>query len=235
MSKKKKRSTKVDKNYSAVIIVLTVVLAALIVAALALSGPGGETGNGGETHGTEPQATDGVDPTNGSENTGAAGGGNDPAPVGTSEPAVIVDPAFTLPPVVEPTEPAVLPTIGQEESSYEHWLAAGMVMAASMEYPDFQVLGIYAASETPVAYHATSSGAYVHIMTGGEELLIHSVPLDGERSTTGTTDLYTAQLGFATFDPVAVGSVDLGSMEKLELEDLSDLISQSLLVSLYGR
>lgn len=248
MSKRKRRSTKVDKNYAVVIIALTVVLAALIVVAIMLTGPGRTPGGNDAAGGAQLQATDGstgnaagTEDPNQPDSTGnttesSTGPSADGDGEKTTEPtAETTAPVQTQPVIVEPTEPAVLPTVGQEESSYEQWLAAGMVMAISMEYPDFELLGIYAASETPVAYHATSSGAYVHFRSGGGEILIHSAPLDAERSVSGTTDLYTAQLGFATFDQVAVGSADLGGMEKLELEALSDLISQSLLVSIYGR
>lgn len=134
----------------------------------------------------------------------------------------------------ETVPPAVWNTIPDIGGTYEQWLSAAMFMAVTLEYPEFELVGIYAASETEVADMAVSQGAYILLRADGQELLLHSVPLNGERTEAGTTDLYTAQLGFATFD-VVENSVDLSQLQELSLEDLGEMITYSVLVSLYSR
>lgn len=138
-------------------------------------------------------------------------------------------PEQTVPVYTDPTAP-----IPELDGSYEHWLSAAMVMAVSLEYPQFELEGVWAASATELSESANSAGAFLLIRVNGREVLIHSRPLSGERSQTGTRDLYTAQLGFATFDEVDRSSVDLSKLKELKLEQLSDMIAQSLLVTLYG-
>ena len=123
--------------------------------------------------------------------------------------------------------------IQRADASYERWLAAGMVTAISMQYPDFSIEGIYLSGETALSDKSESAGAYVVFTADGAETAIHSVPLDAERTDAGTTDLYTRDLGFATFDTIDPSQIDTGSCEQIEMDDLTDLISQSLLVSLY--
>ena len=41
--------------------------------------------------------------------------------------------------------------IEKSGASYERWLAAGMVTAVSMKYPDFEIEGIYLTGETDPA------------------------------------------------------------------------------------
>ena len=154
-------------------------------------------------------------------------------PSGTQTPATTPIAPETQPPETLP--PAVWNTVPEMEATYEHWLAAAMVMAASMHYPDFQIEGIYAASATDMDAFSDSQGVYLQIITGGESLCIHSAPLKAERSEVGTTDISTAQLGFATFDPVDAAEIDLSGMESLSMEDLGELMQYSLLVSLYMR
>ena len=121
------------------------------------------------------------------------------------------------------------------DGSYEQWLAAGMMVGVSMEYPDFTLMGIYAAGETEIANKASSQGVYILIQTGGEELLLWGHSLDAERKEPGTTDLYTKELGFNTFDPVSRENVDLTALQELKLEDLGKMIEQSMLLTLYSR
>lgn len=68
---------------------------------------------------------------------------------------------------------------------------------------------------------------------GGEKIAIHSKPLDEERTEAGTKDLYTENLGFASFDEVDVDSIDKDECVTVEMDELSELISQSVLVSVY--
>lgn len=130
-------------------------------------------------------------------------------------------------------EPNQMEIVERADASYERWLAAGMVTAISMQYPDFSIEGIYLSGETELSDKSESKGAYVVFTANGAETAIHSVPLDAERTDAGTTDLYTRDLGFATFDTIEPSQIDTGSCEQIEMEDLNDLISQSLLVSIY--
>lgn len=121
------------------------------------------------------------------------------------------------------------------DASYERWLAAAMVTAISLHYPDFQINGIYLTAETELSSASESSGAYVAFTSGEESLMICSKPLEEERTEAGTIDLYTMDLGFATFDEVDVETVNTEGMLSVEAAELSELISQSMLVSLYER
>ena len=135
--------------------------------------------------------------------------------------------------VAEEEGPQQQPVIVEKkEASYERWLAAGMVTAMSMRYPDFVINGIYLASETELENLSQSNGAYIMFSNSGMEMVLHGKPLQEERTEAGTIDLYTADLGFATFDEVD-NNVSIDSLQKIEMEELSELISQSMLVSIY--
>lgn len=124
-------------------------------------------------------------------------------------------------------------TISEQNASYEYWLAAGVVTGISMQYMDFELDGIYVASETPLGNHDDSKGVYVVFQSEGKTLTIEAKPLDGERDEIGTIDLSTNNFGFATFDVVDVKASDLKKYEEVRLENLSSLISQLMLVTLY--
>ena len=55
--------------------------------------------------------------------------------------------------------------IEKQDASYERWLAAGMVTAVSMQYPDFEIQHIYLASEhdisPPVGSEPLSSAVFL--------------------------------------------------------------------------
>ncbi len=130
------------------------------------------------------------------------------------------------------TQPTVV-TIQRAEAEYEKWLAAAQIVCVSMEYPDFQLEGIYAASSTSMEDKFSSDGAYIIFTSGGSRIAIHSKALEGERADAGTVDVSTEAIGYATFDKVDPSSINVSTMEKLAVEDLSELISQSLLISIY--
>lgn len=135
-----------------------------------------------------------------------------------------------------PTDPVIQTpeTIPQQkEASYEQWLSAGMVVGLSMSYPDFQPQAIYVTGETPLEDRMSSGGAVILFTSGGKSLALCSTPLEAERKTPGTVDLSTQVLGFATFDVVDAGAVDITGLTKVEIGALEELIGQSLLVSLY--
>ena len=123
--------------------------------------------------------------------------------------------------------------VEKSDASYERWLAAGMVTAVSMQYPDFEIEGIYLTGETDPADKMQSGGAYVIFTADGTETAVQSTPLEAERTDAGTTDLYTRDLGFATFDVVDPAQIDTGACVAVSMDELEELISQSLLVSLY--
>lgn len=136
----------------------------------------------------------------------------------------------------ETMEPNTNPisTLG-EEDPYEDWLATALVISITMRYREFEFLGIYTASETPVAAHDTSAGAYVVFRGDGEILALKAVPLSGERSEKGTADLYVPALGHATYDLVSPDSVPVASLTERKLEDLEELIISSSQVSIIER
>lgn len=123
--------------------------------------------------------------------------------------------------------------VQRAEAEYEKWLAAAQIVCLSMEYPDFQLEGVYAASATSMEDKFSSDGAYIIFTSGGNRIAIHSKALDSERAAAGTIDISTEAIGYASFDKVDASSIDVSAMEELALEDLSELISQSLLVSIY--
>lgn len=130
------------------------------------------------------------------------------------------------------TQPSVV-IIQRADAEYEKWLAATLIVCVSMEYPDFELEGVYAASATGLEDKLNSDGSYIVFRSGGERLAIHAKALAGERTKSGTKDISTEVIGFASFDRVDAASIDFSSMEQLVLDDLSELISQSLLVSIY--
>ena len=129
---------------------------------------------------------------------------------------------------------APVPTLGDEDP-YENWLASAMIIGISMQYPDFEFLGIYTASQTPVAAHDSSKGAYVVFKGNGETLALQSIPLSGERGDKGTSDLYVPAIGYATYDLIDPNSIPLAGLTELKIEDLEELIIASSQVSIIER
>ena len=129
----------------------------------------------------------------------------------------------------EEPQPTVV-IVQQADAEYEKWLAATMVMCVSMEYPDFELEAIYAASATALENKLDSQGAYIVFTTGGNRICIHSRALEAERTATGTKDISTEAIGYATVDMVNPDSVDFSVLEEIDLADLSELFTQSLLV-----
>lgn len=123
--------------------------------------------------------------------------------------------------------------VNKKRTSYEEWLAAAMVVAVSMEHPEFELKGIYLAGETELSEKQISSGAYVVFFADGIEQAVYSYPLDAERTEPGTVDLFTKDLGFSVFERVDPETIDTESCQWVTIEDVNELIEQSLLVSLY--
>lgn len=131
------------------------------------------------------------------------------------------------------TESEDADVIESEEASYEEWLAAGVVTAISINYPDFEIKEILLASETKLADSSDSKGVFVSFVSGGETIVIRSKPLSEERTKAGTIDLHTQNLGYATFDVVDAERIKDKDYTAVDINQLGTLISQSMLVSLY--
>ena len=127
--------------------------------------------------------------------------------------------------VEEEPAPSENEIVEKADASYERWLAAGVVVGVSLQYPEFEFTGIYLAPE--------NESVYVVFECGGEEIAIHSKPIEEERTEAGTKDLYTEDLGYASFDEVDVESIAKDECETVEIDELSELISQSMLVTVY--
>ncbi len=132
------------------------------------------------------------------------------------------------------TDPApTVQIVQQADAEYEKWLSAAMVVCVSMEYPDFELEGIYISSSKSLEDKFTSDGAYIVFTSGGNRMAIHSIALAQERTTAGTRDISTEIIGFATFDQLDPANIDYNSLEIIDLEELEELIAQSLLVTIY--
>ena len=124
-------------------------------------------------------------------------------------------------------------TISSEEAVYEEWLAASVVTAISLSYPDFELQEILTATKSGLDEMEQSEGVYVKFNSGGETIIIHSKPLVTERTEKGTIDLHEQKLGFATFDTVTANTLKGKELTAIDVNALSELITESLLVSLY--
>ena len=161
-----------------------------------------------------------------------------------TQPDVTIVPTEIAPtePMTQPSEPyqtEVLETsppvviVQQADAEYERWLASALVVAVSMEYPDFIPDQIYSASSTSLEEKFSSDGVYIVFSSNGATKAIHSKPISGERSEAGTKDISSETIGFATFDFVDPSNINVDSMHRIALEDLGELIAQSLLISIY--
>lgn len=152
------------------------------------------------------------------------------APVQTTAPAQTTAPQeTTLPAQTDP--PAVYETLPDIQASYEQWLAGAMVVAATMEYPEYLPVSAYTLTETQLENKLDSSGVFLVISDGVQELILHSTPLAAERDTAGTRDLSTAQLGYATFDMVVMSPSDLGGLKEMSMDELMEMSIYAMLVS----
>lgn len=123
--------------------------------------------------------------------------------------------------------------VEKAEANYERWLAAGMIVGISLHYPEYEFTGIYLASDSEMGNSVDSNGVYIVFECEGEEIAIHSKPLKEERTESGTRDLYTKDLGFATFNEIDAGNIKVEDCEPVSMEELTELIGQSMLVSIY--
>ena len=69
-------------------------------------------------------------------------------------------------------------------------------------------------------------------MDTGQDRCIYGAPLEAERSNAGTKDIYSDVIGFASFDEVNVSEIP-GEFSVVDIDNINELISQSVTVSLY--
>lgn len=135
------------------------------------------------------------------------------------------DPRETTPPSV------TIPIVIEEQAPYEYWLLANMVSVLTIEYPDFQNLELFISGETVLADRMESRGAWIRFVSGGQSIVIQSLPLEAERTEKGTQDIHSSQTQFATYD--VVEEADLSGMTQLTLEDITNELIQISLSSVY--
>ena len=123
--------------------------------------------------------------------------------------------------------------IEKKEATYEKWLAAAMVVAVSLEEEEFEIEHIYFYSENSLNDLEKSEGVYLIYESSGNTICLYSSPLAEERKEKGLKNLYTKDLGFATFDYVDENTKDFSDWREIQVEELEELILQSMLVSIY--
>lgn len=124
-------------------------------------------------------------------------------------------------------------TVEKAEASYERWLAAAMMVSLPFNYSDVEIQHIYYVSEHEMEDKMESEGVYMVFTSEGDTHCIYCKPLSEQRTESGTCDLYTEDLGFASYEEVDVNSISVDDYQEIDEDSLSELASQSLLVSLY--
>ena len=121
----------------------------------------------------------------------------------------------------------------ETDKAYEEYLSALSLLALSMEYPDFQLQGVYAASRVSVENKSSSQGIYVLFESQGEDLCLHVFPIAAERNEAGSRDVFASELGYAAFDlQPEIPAVD--GLTLLEAKDYGELLSKLSGVALYN-
>lgn len=116
--------------------------------------------------------------------------------------------------------------IEKTEVSYEKWLAASVIISIAMDYPDFELNEIYIVSENKVNERMNSEGIFVTYQTEGEKKCVYSKPINSARKKTGTFDIYSEYLKYATYEEREVESIDLEKYHSIEIENMNTLIEQ---------
>ena len=121
-----------------------------------------------------------------------------------------------------------------DRGSYEEYLSALTLFALSMDYPDFQLQGIYAASSVSLAQKTSSKGIYVFFDSMGESLCAHVNHIEAERTAeSATTDLFANELGFASFELMSE-LPDTNSLTLLDSKVYSALLSELTGISIFS-
>ena len=231
----KGRYVKKKKTYMPFWLIL--VIAAILIGAVLLLLPGSRRDEiPSETEGQSAIHTETAGENNAEDGTDVIGNTEDTSSeTAPADPEETQNPGETKAPQENVVPQPTVVIVQQADAEYEKWLAATMVMCVSMEYPDFELEAIYAASATALDNKFDSQGAYIVFTAGGNRICIHSNALEAERTAPGTKDISSETIGYATFDRLDPNSVDFSSFEKIDLEALTELFAQSLLVSIYAR
>ena len=123
--------------------------------------------------------------------------------------------------------------IEKTDAIYEEWLAAAMVIMVSFDYAVFEIKEVYYNSETDLNDKLKSKGVYMSFVANGEQKCIYCQPLKEENKKEGSVNLYTSDLGFTSVEFVKEADVDFKEYKQLSVDDLTELIQQSMQVSVY--
>lgn len=146
-----------------------------------------------------------------------------------TQPQTTPEATITIPVDTDPVVPQ-----DRIKGTYEQWLAAASVQVTTMlMYPECEIQGVYALSETKFEKKMDSEGVVIHIANEGKELWILSTPLTQERKDPNTRDLKASGIGYNTYDEVDKAS--LPELTEMSLESLAPYIEQTLLPSIYER
>ena len=126
-----------------------------------------------------------------------------------------------------------LDVVEKKESYYEEWLAAAMCMSLTFYEDEFEILNIYYKSKTKLEDKMDSEGVYLIYKNSEGTICLHSSPLEKECTDEGVTNLYSQDVGFNTYEKLSVKKINFANYEEFEIDSLSKIISQSVLVSLY--
>ena len=139
----------------------------------------------------------------------------------------------TAPSASSTTETQDNETVQRVEAEYEKWLASALVIGVSIEYPEFELVGIYTETCTELQDSQLSKGVYVLFRNGGSDFAVYGMPLEQERTTPGTIDVGSMNMGLATFDVVDPDNIVVDGLRTYTMKDLEKTISQTMQLSLY--
>ena len=96
-----------------------------------------------------------------------------------------------------------------------------------MNSPEFQLEGIYIASETDAGSPMDSQGVYVTYTADGTERCVYSRPLrQGRTEEPGTRDIEVGGFGMAAYEEVSPDGMDRSVFQEASIEDINTLIEQ---------
>lgn len=139
----------------------------------------------------------------------------------------------TAPSASSTTETQGNETVQRVEAEYEKWLASALVIGVSIEYPEFELVGIYTETCTELQDSKLSKGVYVLFQNGGSDFAVYGMPLEEERTTPGAIDVGSMNMGLATFDVLDPDNIVVDGLRTYTMKDLEKTISQTMQLSLY--
>ncbi|MBE6927778.1 MAG: hypothetical protein E7467_04730 [Ruminococcaceae bacterium] len=112
---------------------------------------------------------------------------------------------------------------GATNIHYEPYLAALSLMSLSLEYPGFELDGIYFETIVDVSEKFESKGLYICFKSGGESLIIRVLPMENERTEPMTRDIFADQVGYASFD---LADTMPEGLKRMREEDFASLLPE---------